>query len=266
MTDPTLSPNPPSTSEEVSSSSKPRISLGRYLWLELRSWLSVLLPFFIITTFLVTITGVDGKSMMPNLRHGERIIIPKYETWLHRLGIGSFQRGDIVVFKPGGEIPGVERDFFGLWTYRPYFIKRVVAVAGDTVRMQAGEVFVNNRKINQAFITDFWKEQQCWDQFSSTANYARSDYSGFTPMSKSITVPAGQYFVMGDNRSQGGSEDSRMIGTVPLETIAGRAALVWWPFVRHISASYDCNTADVRLSGPSGFNPRALEKPTGWNP
>jgi len=231
----------------------------------MRSWLAVLLPFFIITTFFVTITGVDGKSMMPNLRNGERIVIPKFETWLHRLGIGSFQRGDIVVFKPPGAVPGVERSFYGLWNYRPYFIKRVVAVAGDTVRMEGGEVFVNSKKINQSFITDFWKAQDCWDQTSSIANNARNDFSGSQPISKSFTVPVGQYFVMGDNRSAGGSEDSRMIGTIPLEAIAGRASLVWWPFVRQPEARYDCDSADVSFSGATQFNPRVLSKPSNWN-
>jgi len=72
-----------------------------------RVWKELLEPIVfavVITQFAATAVGVDGISMMPNLRHHERIFVPKYETWLHKAGIGQFRRGDILIFKPPREV------------------------------------------------------------------------------------------------------------------------------------------------------------------
>ncbi|WP_216328704.1 signal peptidase I [Deinococcus aestuarii] len=236
-------------------------------------WKEVLEPIVfavVITQFLATLVGVDGVSMMPNLRDHERVFVPKYETWLHKAGVGSFQRGDILIFKPpreaAAEIPNLNRSAFGLWSYRPFLIKRLIGLPGDRVRVSGGEVFVNGVRLDQSWTTDYWREQGCWDTQSDLANNAFSSAAGFLPDQPEITVPAGQYFVMGDNRTAGGSEDSRLFGPVPLRDLAGRAAAVVWPIMRKTNAGYDCSSGQVAsLSGESVLNWRVLSRPEAFD-
>ena len=234
-----------------------------------RLWKELFQPLFIAVLFtqlVGTLVGVDGASMMPSFRNGERVVVPKYETWLHKAGIGQFSRGDVLIFRPP---PGaVTSSFLGLWKYRPFLIKRLVGLPGDTVRLDRGEVYVNDRRVRQAFTTDYWTSQGCWDTRSPIANNAASDAVLLVKNSKSITVPAGQYFLMGDNRTVNGSEDSRLFGTVPLQDVAGRAALVVWPLIRRQDAKYDCGYTgrrpqdSVTYSGRTQLNPRLLQRPS----
>lgn len=235
-----------------------------------KEWLEPIVFALLITQFIVTMVAVDGVSMMPNLRDGERIIVPKYEMWLHRLGIGEFERGDIVVFKPpraAAEVsPMLRRDFLGLWEYRPYLIKRIIGVEGDRIRIQGGEVWVNDLPLNSSFTTDYWKAQGCWDTGSAIANQATSAQQGIVTDQLEITVPENHFFVMGDNRTPSGSEDSRAFGTVPLSDLAGRAAFVVWPLQRPAQLSYDC--AQNAAGTPSDEKApafRMLPPPAGFN-
>ncbi|WP_291426281.1 signal peptidase I, partial [Deinococcus sp.] len=196
-------------------------------------WKEVLEPIVfavVITQFIATLVGVDGTSMMPNLRNRERVFVPKYETWLHKAGVGSFKRGDIVIFKPPAEaakqIPNLQKSALGLYTYRPFLIKRLIGLPGDKISIAGGEVSVNGTRLDSSWTTDYWREQGCWDTQSDLANSIASGRIGVVQQAQEITVPAGQYFVMGDNRTANGSEDSRMFGPVPLRDIAGRAAAV----------------------------------------
>jgi signal peptidase I len=235
------------------------------LW---REFLEPILFAVIITQFVATLVGVQGASMMPNLRNGERVFVPKYETWLHKVGVGDFRRGDILVFKPPTEASS--RSFFGLWTYRPFLIKRLVALPGDTVRVDAGVVYINGERLDGSWTTDYWQEQGCWDTGSNIANNAQSGDQGLVDTQKTFTVPAGRYFMMGDNRTANGSEDSRLFGPVPMRDIAGRAAAVVWPFFRKTTAEYDCNYAGpnpedhVTFSGDNELNLRLLGRPAAF--
>lgn len=234
-----------------------------------RLWRELLFPVAVavlFTQFVATLVGVDGASMMPSLRNGERVIVPKYETWLHRAGIGQFGRGDVLIFRPPAGTVSIS--FLGLWTHRPFLIKRLIGLPGDTVQLDQGQVYVNGRMLNQRFTTNYWKAQDCWDTSSTIANNAASDAMGLLKASKTITVPAGQYFLMGDNRTENGSEDSRLFGTVPSRDVAGRAALVIWPFVRRADAKYDCTYQgrrpqdSVQYSGQTQVNPRLVPRPS----
>lgn len=225
----------------------------------------------VITQFLVTMVGVDGVSMMPNLRNGERVIVPKYETWLHKAGVGEFSRGDILIFKPPREaaakIENLNRAApLNLWTYRPFLIKRLIGLPGDRIAVSGGEVTVNGVKLDSSWTTDYWREQGCWDTQSDLANQAGSGRYGIVPDLAEVTVPPNTYYVMGDNRTEGGSEDSRMFGPVAKRDVAGRAALVVWPIMRKANATYDCATGRVaNLSGDAKLNWRMLERPAGFN-
>jgi signal peptidase I len=237
-------------------------------------WKEVLEPIVfavVITQFVATLVGVDGVSMMPNLRTRERVFVPKYETWLHKAGVGQFQRGDILIFKPpreaAAQAPTLNRSApLGLWTYRPFLIKRLIGLPGDQVRIEGGEVFINGVKLDSGWTTNYWREQGCWDTQSDLANNATSAAQGLLPDQAEITVPQGQYFLMGDNRTQGGSEDSRLFGPVPLRDIAGRAAAVVWPIMRKTNARYDCASGQVTaLSGANVLNWRTLDRPEAFD-
>lgn len=232
------------------------------LWKE---WLEPAVFAIVITQFVATLVGVDGNSMMPGLRDHERVLVPKYETWLHKAGIGEFKRGDILVFKPPRNAPpelNLSRNVLG-FAYRPFLIKRLIGLPGDKIFIKDGEVTVNGKLIDQSWITDYWKEQQCWDTTSPLASFAYSGLYGMTKESAEITVPAGSYFVMGDNRSVTGSEDSRLFGVVERRDVAGRAAAVIWPPMRKVSSTFDCNSQKVtELSGETKWNMRFLGAPT----
>ncbi|MFC4455493.1 signal peptidase I [Deinococcus sonorensis] len=236
-----------------------------------RLWKELLEPIVfavLITQFIGTVVGVDGVSMMPNLRHHERVFLPKYETWLHKAGIGSFHRGDILVFKPPAAAE--QRSFYGLWNYRPFLIKRLIGLPGDRIRISQGITYVNGAALDASFTTDYWKQQGCWDTGSQQANQALNDQNGIVTNQKEFTVPAGQYFVQGDNRTERGSEDSRFFGPIPLRDIAGRAAAVIWPIMRQENATYKCGqnlTPDqmVTFSGKSVLNWRLLSRPAAFN-
>ncbi|GHF97877.1 signal peptidase I [Deinococcus piscis] len=242
-----------------------RSGLAR-LW---KDWLEPVLFALLITQFIVTMVKVDGVSMMPNLRDGERVIVPKYEMWLHRLGVGEFDRGDIVVFKPpqaaSEVVPTLRQDFYGLWTYRPHLVKRIIGVEGDRIRIQGGDVWINDKPLDASFTTAYWQEQGCWDRDSALANQATSAQQGVMPDQLELTVPENHYFVMGDNRTVNGSEDSRAFGTVPLSDIAGRAAFVVWPIQRPAELGYDCqNSRAGQASSDKESALRTLPAPAGF--
>jgi signal peptidase I len=128
-----------------------------------RGYAEALAIAFLVVTFVFNTVGVVGSSMRPNLDGGvggsnlvqslltgDRVFIPKYETWLKRVGItGPYRRGDIVVVRdPANSPTALETGS------RPFFIKRVVAVPGDRLRIDAGQVVVNGHPIDQGFITD----------------------------------------------------------------------------------------------------------------
>ena len=233
-----------------------------------RLWKELLEPIVfavLITQFVGTVVGVDGVSMMPNLRHHERVFVPKYETWLHKIGIGDFHRGDILIFKPPAAAE--TRSFLGLWNYRPFLIKRLIGLPGDKIRILRGVTYVNSKALDAAFITDFWKQQGCWDTESRIANLATNSGKSIMPDQAEFTVPRGQYFVQGDNRTVGGSEDSRFFGSVPLRDVAGRATAIIWPIMRQENAKYDCNWSGgdpataTTFSGKSVLNWRGMGRP-----
>ncbi|CAN5724072.1 signal peptidase I [soil metagenome] len=182
-------------------------------WREVRGYAEAFLIALLVTTFLITTVGVAGASMYPTLDGGsgevvnalltgDRLFVPKYETWLHRAGLlGEYQRGDIIIFREVEDSPcrRGRRDFL---------VKRVIGRAGDTVRLDNGQVFVNGAQLEQSFLTDKGGALS-----SSSLN--------------EVTVPPGHYFVLGDNRPN--SCDSRVYGFVPAENIAGRATAVIWP-------------------------------------
>lgn len=144
---------------------------------------------------------VDGPSMQPNFHTGERVIVNEI-----LYDIRTPHRGEVIVF----HVPSEGRDF----------IKRVIGVAGDTVKVEGDVVTVNGEPVNETYIQGAIDNAHNNNSLYNNKNFPNEDFTDGT-------VPEGHVFVMGDNRSD--STDSRMIGYVPLGDIVGRADLIFWP-------------------------------------
>jgi signal peptidase I len=141
-----------------------------------------------IIIFLYQPVKVEGTSMMPGLEDQERIFVNKFVyRW------EPIQRGDIVVFR-------YPRD-----TSKSY-IKRVIGVAGDRVRIENGQVYVNGEPLDE--------------------DYVPSDYADARSCGE-IAVPPHSYYVLGDHRTM--SNDSRDFGAVNERYIYGKAVFGYWP-------------------------------------
>jgi len=150
----------------------------------------------IIRVFLFSPYIVDGPSMKPNSHTGERIIVNKI-----LYDIREPKRGEVIVFHSG---------------YNGDYIKRVIALPGETVEVRGDEVLINGERIDEPYI-----------QAEVDAAAARGESYNREKGFASKTVPEGHVFVMGDNRSN--SHDSRSIGFIPYDEIVGRADVVIWP-------------------------------------
>ena len=256
----------------------------RYLWYDwFRQVGEALLIAFAVTTFVFTTVQVFGESMTPTLQNGERVLVPKYEMWLVRFGLRQWNRGEIVIVKPPAGAPNSVAAFPVLgFRYRPYFIKRVVARPGDTIKVEQGRLVVNGYYVDEKQITD--KIIPFPDGFprllladgkvvgfqgyrvDSLPDYLKPAYEMLEPVPANLldasrdhtieTVGAlklkpDYYFVMGDNRKLGGSEDSRVFGPVRSENIAGRAAMVWWPPVAKTASGWRLNIRTLPV--PEGY-------------
>lgn len=131
--------------------------------------------------------------MEPNFHNGEYILTDKVSYRIH-----TPKRGDVVVFhSPQDE--------------RVDFIKRILGVPGDTIKVQSGYIYLNNVKLEEDFVND--PGQVLGGRFLHE--------------NVEVNVPPGQYFVMGDNRNH--SSDSREWGFVTTNGIVGRAFFRYWP-------------------------------------
>ncbi len=141
-----------------------------------------------IIVFLYQPVKVEGTSMMPSLDDQERIFINKF---VYR--IEPIQRGDIVVFR-------YPRD------PAKSFIKRVVGIAGDHVRIEDGRVYLNGKLVAEDYVPRAYEDDRSYPE---------------------TTVPPDSYFVLGDHRSL--SNDSRDFGPVEASYIYGKAVFGYWP-------------------------------------
>lgn len=233
------------------------------LWATLREWGQPVLFALVVTQFGASAVQVDGASMLPALRHGEWLAVEKAGGWVHRLGVGGYARGDIVVFKPPrGAEAAWSQMYRGMplpWRYRPFLVKRVIGLPGDRVSLRGGVVRVNGRVLPEVART-FWAAY-CLDTLGPQANGVAPGPAA-APQPE-VTVPPGHYYLLGDNRSPGGSLDSRLFGPVPVGDIAGRALARVWPLQRPAQATPPCDGEPhpedrVRLSGAAEFSPRWL--------
>jgi signal peptidase I len=160
-------------------------------------WLVIIAATVLVTllikTFLIQAFYIPTGSMEPTLMPHDRVLVNKVSYDIH-----AVHRGDIIVFKkpPTDNSPGVTD-----------LIKRVIGLPGDRVSAHGEDVYINGLELNEHWLP--------------TVDQNKTD--NFGP----VTVPKGEYFVMGDNRKD--SDDSRFIGDIPAKLIVGKAFIKIWP-------------------------------------
>jgi signal peptidase I len=158
-------------------------------------WVRDLLIAIAISAFIIIFiyqpVKVEGTSMMPSLSDHERIFVNKF---VYRLE--PIERGDIVVFR-------YPRD------PAQSYIKRVIGVAGDRIRIDGGQVYVNDQPLDEDYVPPAYTDAQSLAE---------------------MVVPAQCYFVLGDHRNM--SRDSRDFGPVNQSFIYGKAVFGYWPMGR----------------------------------
>jgi len=177
-----------------------------------REWVESILIAFILAMFIraffIQAFKIPSGSMRMTLIEGDRLMVnklrygPVFPFTKYRLpGLNGIQRGDIIVFK-FPEDP--KRDF----------IKRLIALEGDTVEIRSGDIYINGELFSNAVMKNFYY-------------YNQGEYGA---TEEPIKVPEGYVYVLGDN--SGSSHDSRFWGFVPEDYIVGRAEFIYWPFRR----------------------------------
>ena len=174
-------------------------------WIE-SIFIAFLLALF-IRTFFIQAFKIPTGSMRMTLLEGDRILVnklcygPKLFGDFRLPGYGKPKRGDVVVFiYPEDKTKD--------------FIKRLIAVGGETVEIKNSHVYINGQLIKEGIA-------------GQIDYYNRGPYG---QENQKITVPEGSYFVLGDN--SGSSKDSRYWGFVPGNFLIGKAELIYWPLTR----------------------------------
>jgi signal peptidase I len=161
----------------------------------------------LVRAFVVQPFSIPSGSMEPTLKDHDRLLVNKLSYHFHPV-----RRGDIVVFKKPSDdtTPGITD-----------LVKRVIGLPGETISARDGQVYVDGRYLPQPWLP---KVDQGVTSFPARMPGCRPSPPG------SCRVPAGQYFMLGDNRTD--SADSRVIGPVPRSLVVGRAFILVWPLSR----------------------------------
>jgi signal peptidase I len=154
---------------------------------------------FIVQAYLIKPFAIPTPSMANTVRVGDRVIVDRVSYHF-----SDIDRGDVVVFTGHGPIP---------------LLKRVVGLPGDRLEIRGDRLFINGRPETAATVhtVDGRPEPTLPGPYPGAA----------WSLQRPFTVPAGQFFVMGDNRTD--SADSRYWGTVRRSEIVGQAFMIYWP-------------------------------------
>lgn len=159
------------------------------IWSWVRSIVAALLITLILVSFVFIFVRVDGKSMTYTLEDRDRLFVDRLAYTF-----STPHRGDIVIL----HYPGRGRE---------NFVKRCVAVAGDTVEITGGYLWINGKRMEESYI--------------------RCGSGNMRINMRQITVPEGHVFVLGDNRND--SLDSSELGPISMDLIVGKACFIIWP-------------------------------------
>jgi signal peptidase I len=165
---------------------QPRKSAGIGLWI--RDLLISAGASILIITFLYQPVRVEGTSMLPRLEDRDRLFINKFVYH-----VAAIERDDVVVFR-------YPRD------PEKSYIKRVIALPGDHLRIDHGQVWLNGKQLDESYVPEEYRDTKSMPE---------------------MVVPEDSYFMMGDHRSI--SSDSREFGPVDRSLIYGKAVFVYWP-------------------------------------
>jgi signal peptidase I len=162
----------------------------RGLLIDVLQTLLISLALFLAINFVSARIRVESVSMRETLHPGDFVLVSRVAYDIKGHKTGEVGRGDVVVFEP--PVPSDE----------PY-VKRVIGLPGEVVKIENGEVYVNGVLVQEPYVQVDFHTSGTWE------------------------IPANDIFVMGDNRNN--SSDSRSWGTVPIENIIGKALFVYWP-------------------------------------
>ena len=190
-----------------------------------KSFFPVLLVVLLLRSFLLEPFKIPSASMVPTLEVHDFILVNKFAYGLRLPVIGTKlmsvsdpQRGDVMVFFP----PNDNR----------YFIKRVIGLPGDEIRLVNNVLYINGVMMEQEQLrvdNNSWPPVKVVSENLQPQKHLMQYFSEPTihsPHSQyQATVPAGQYFMMGDNRDN--SSDSRFWGMVPAANVVGKAVYIW---------------------------------------
>lgn len=187
-----------------------------------KSFFPVLLAVLLLRSFLVEPFKIPSASMVPTLQVHDFILVNKFAYGLRLpvvgtkiLPVGMPERGDVMVFFPPND--------------KRYFIKRVIGLPGDQIRLENNVLYINGVRMEQTLLyTDnrSWPPVLVMQENLQPREHLMQRYPVPTPhASFQAVVPEGQYFMMGDNRDN--SSDSRFWGMVPEQNIVGQAVYVW---------------------------------------
>lgn len=194
-------------------------SWGRFVLDIVIIWAVLMGIFFLLFRFVLSNDTVSGPSMQPSFENGQRLISVRH---------AAIKRGEVVIVKAPDE-PGA------------LYIKRVIGLPGEKIVSKNNQIYINNKKLSQPWLTQGRKMEDAGTDtvYSATQNFtmkslARSRQfaqyytkSQLNYINKNNRIPKGTYFVMGDHRSV--SKDSRYIGTIKRKNIVAVVKLRYWP-------------------------------------
>ena len=147
----------------------------------------------VLRMFVIGMYYVPSGSMIPTLQINDKVIATKFSYQLHEP-----ERGDVVVFKyPVNEEQGLDTVIY---------VKRLIGLPGETLEIKNNTVYINGTPLEEDYVN------------------SNTNMPDFGP----VTIPEGEYFMMGDNRND--SSDSRIWDTVKEEYLVAKAQFIYWPF------------------------------------
>ncbi|BDR59595.1 signal peptidase I [Xylocopilactobacillus apicola] len=153
----------------------------------------------LLMAFIFSSETIDGQSMEPNFTDGDMVL---------SLRISPIKRGDVIIFKAPKDPD-------------KYYVKRVIGLPGDRVEAKQDRLYINGEIQKEKYLNDFQSEKHATD--------LTKDFT-LQKLQHVNEVPAGEYFVLGDNRTI--SEDSRSYGFIKRSSIIGKVFTRFWPIGR----------------------------------